>query len=86
MRMILIYKKIDPRSIIDLVDGGVGTLHECVGTNKGSVALEEKICLKKTIEIEFKHRRLIVNGKLITYESDRNCSGHCIHCPVVICR
>ena len=59
--MILIYKKIDPRSIIDLVDGGVGTLHECVGTNKGSVVLEEKICFKKTIEIEFKYRRLIVN-------------------------
>jgi len=54
--MILIYAEIDPRSIIDLVDGGVGTLHECVGTNKGSVALEEKICFKKTIEIEFKHR------------------------------
>ena len=52
MRMILIYKKIDPRSIIDLVDGGVGTLHECVGTNKGSVVLEEKICFKKTIEID----------------------------------
>ena len=45
MRMILIYAEIDPRSIIDLVDGGVGTLHECVGTNKGSVALEGKICL-----------------------------------------
>jgi len=41
MRMILIYAyaEIDPRSIINLVDGGVGTLHECVGTNKGSVAL-----------------------------------------------
>lgn len=38
---------IGPRSIINLVDGGVGTLHECVGTNKGSVALEGKICLKK---------------------------------------
>ena len=67
--MILIYAETDPRSIIDLASGGVGTLHECVGTNKGSVVLEEKICFKKTIEIEFKHRRLIVNGKLITYES-----------------
>ncbi len=47
MRMILIYAEIDPRSIIDLVDGGVGTLHECVGTNKGSIALEGKICLQK---------------------------------------
>jgi len=69
MILIYAYAEIDPRSIINLVSGGVGALHECVGTNKGSVVLEGKICLKKAIEIEFKYRRLIVNGKLITNES-----------------
>jgi hypothetical protein len=48
----------------------VGILHECVGTNKGPVALEGKICFKKAIEIELKYRILIVNGRLMTYELD----------------